>query len=288
MSRHPVDPAPGAAPPAATLDARSFSLRLGQELARVQRAGGFVSLASFRPEPGAPPAEVRDRLQQLGQRLRASVRLQDVVGVSEHEAFLLMPDTAMSEGARAAARLLRIVDEGPDARVAAGVASTYGELEGGGDAFQAAAREAVESAAAGEVVRSREAAGRPRVLVVDDDPSFAEALAEGISERDWEAHPCSQLADAHERVRGPAYSGLFVDLVLPGGSGVDIVRSAIASHPRRPVVLMSGYDASHQLILEAMSLGPVTFTAKPFARGQLELTLQMFRDLLPGRLPRGR
>ena len=120
----------------------------------------------------------------------------------------------------------------------------------------------------GQIVGSRVLQGRPRVLVIDDDSDFAQMLAETISERGWEGHPSSDAADARERVLDGSYSALFIDLVLVGGSGVKLLREALASQPRRPAVLMSGFDASHEAILEALHLGPVMFVPEAHIDGR--------------------
>jgi len=223
----------------------------------------------------------------VADHLRRHVRLQDVVALRGSAVALILPDTTLSEGICAGERFLRMAGAeggagGGDEAAAAGVATVFGEVEGGSEALMEAAEEALRAAAAGQVVASRELQGRPRILVVDDDVSLAESLAESISERGWEGHPCSQVEDALQRVEGGAYSVVFVDLVLPGTSGVEIVRRSLAWHQRRPVVLMSGYDAYHEAILDALSLGPVTFVAKPISSTDLDRTLLMLRELLPG------
>lgn len=103
--------------------------------------------------------------------------------------------------------------------------------------------------------------------MVDEDLTFAQALAETISEREWEAHPCTDVADARERVKDPSYSGFFVDLVLPRSSGIEILREALAANPGRPAVLMSGHDVDPSAILDALSLGPVMSSTSRWAPG---------------------
>ncbi|PYQ16661.1 MAG: hypothetical protein DMF80_03970 [Acidobacteria bacterium] len=278
------------------LDSVALRLRLDEEVARVRRAGGFLSLAAIRVEPGpkAPPA-AESRLSRVARRLRSSIRLHDVIAARGSSLLLLMPETTGREGVRAAERLLALVrqvdsQEGsePPRRDSAGVAAVYGEVEGGGAALLAAAEEALLQAAPGQVVRSRTLEGRPRVLVVDDDPAFARALSDAISEREWEAHPCSDVADARQRSRDRTYSGFFIDLVLPGTSGVDILREAVAGQPRRPAILMSGLDADHGTIVHALSLGPVMFVQKPISPADLDAALQMLRELVPGMTRRAR
>jgi CheY-like chemotaxis protein len=254
---------------------------MAEEVARVGRKGGFLSLLLIDVKPAADAQAARARLKEVGERLRARVRVHDILAIRDSDVALLMPDTNGAEAASAARRLLRL-DEGAQGRESGGLATVFGEVEGGGEALAAAAEDALRKAPPGKVVADAALDGRPRVLVVDDDVAFAQMLSETISERSWDAHPCSIVEDARQRVLEGSYSGLFIDLMLPGSSGVDILRRAIAAHPRRPAVLMSGYDARQQAILDAFELGPVTFIRKPISSSDLDQALQMFRGLLPG------
>ncbi len=179
----------------------------------------------------------------------------------------------------------RGLPECPDG-VAAGVATVYGGVEGGGDALLEAAEQACSDQA--DVRLSESLNGRPRVLVVDDDAAFAGALAETLLDRGWEGHPCTDALDALARVRQALYAGLFVDAVIPGTHGANLLRESLRLYPRRPAVLMSGKDVEPGLLLDVLSLGPVTFIAKPISSADLDLALQMFRALLPAAPRQGR
>lgn len=254
------------------LGAQTFAERLACEAARIRRSGGFLSLGLIQcgGDAGA-----------FAQTVQEQVRLHDVVSLTHDRVALLMPDTTMAEACQVAERLVR--REGA-ATAAAGVATVYGEVEGEGDALLAAASESLRVAGPGDVVQSKTLQGRPRVLVVDDEPLFARLLAELVSQRGWDGHPCTDPVDALQRVKGGTYSALFVDLVLgPRITGVDIIREAEACHPGRPAVLMSARDNDrHQSIFDALELGPVTFVRKPVSATDLEASLEMFRSLLPG------
>jgi len=267
---------PASNEPRPILSSEAFRTRLDEEAARVRRSGGFLSLALFQAIAG-------------GERLRKSVRLEDILARHEQRFALLMPDTSLGEASRAAERLLALINrsestpEGAsDAPASAGLATAYGEVEGGGAALIAAAEEALREAAPGHFVASRTMEGKPRLLVVDDDLTFAQALAETIGEREWEAHPCTDVADARERVKDTSYSGFFIDVVLPTSSGVEILREAMLAHPGRPAVLMSGKDVDSSAVLDALSLGPVMFIRKPLSHADLDAALAMFRQLVPG------
>lgn len=264
------------------LGSLAFVGRTAAEIARLRRKGSLLSLLLIDLKCPAPGESA---LENLAEGLRSRVRIQDILALRESSIALLMPDTSLKEATRAAERLLRghapTVDGLPCAP-SAGLAAMFGEAEGGREALVAAAEDALREAGPGQVVLSRAMEGRPRVLVVDDDLTFAQMLAESITDRGWEGHPCSDTEDARQRVLDGSYSALFIDVVLQGTSGVEILRQAIGAQPRRPTVLMSGFDANHEAILEALHLGPVTFVQKPISGADLDSALQMFRDLLPG------
>jgi DNA-binding NarL/FixJ family response regulator len=83
-------------------------------------------------------------------------------------------------------------------------------------------------------------------------------------------------------VREASYSALFVDLLMPGKSGIDILKESLARYPHRPCVLMSGMDDQHERVMEALALGPVMFIRKPVSKKDLDTALKMFRSRLPG------
>ncbi len=279
----PFEPAPGV-----LIGRASLAGRVAGELARLRRSGGFLSLAMLGPARcivGIPPGAAQD----IADQLRSRVRLHDVVVVLEETVAIVMPQTTAREARRASERLMAICST--DVRLAllglaAGTATVFRDVEGGTQALIAAADEAFDAAAPGEAAGSTHLQGRPWILIVDDDAKLAGILAEAIEERGWEAHPCVHIEDAMARVAEPTYSALFVDLVLARGTGGAILRKAIAAHPRRPAALMSGHDASHAGVMEALSLGTVMFVPKPISGEALDVALALFRSLLPGAAPR--
>jgi CheY-like chemotaxis protein len=259
-----------------------FAGRMAEEVARVGRGGGFLSLLLIDFKPAADARASATHLKEVAESLRARVRLHDVLAIRDSDVALLMPDTNGTEAGFAAKRLLSLEGAGARGSESGGLATVFGDVEGGSEALATAAEDALRKAPPGSVVSSKTLNGRPQILVVDDDLAFAQMLAETISERSWDAHPCTSLEDARQRVLEGTYSGLFIDLVMPGSSGVEILRRGMAAHPRRPAVLMSGSDTDQRAILDAIELGPVTFIRKPISSGDLDLALQMFRVLLPG------
>lgn len=227
----------------------------------------------------------RRLVQAAAGRLGAHLRVYDSAGVHETFAAVLMPETDMSQAESVSKRLLvaTLHDVGAPVLDRAGVASAFGAVEGGAEALVDAAKLALSRAAPNEVVASDVFTGKPRILVVDDDRTFATVLAESLMERGWDAEPCTEVVDAEARIREFHYHGYFFDVVLGSRrTGLDLLKLATSRVPTPPVVLMSGHNAAREDILEALTLGPVVFIKKPLPAKELGAALDMFRTLLSG------
>ncbi len=84
----------------------ALRFRLEEEVARVRRAGGFLSRSVIRIEAGPTAPEGDPRPARVARRLRASVRLHDVLAWHRPGLALMMPETSGSEAVRAMERLL--------------------------------------------------------------------------------------------------------------------------------------------------------------------------------------
>lgn len=82
------------------------------------------------------------------------------------------------------------------------------------------------------------AAGRKRVLLVEDNEDAAVALAMCLEEYGYVVHHVATCADALRTAGAQSFDAVLTDLGLPDGSGIEVGR---ALSPRLPVVALSGY-----------------------------------------------
>jgi DNA-binding NarL/FixJ family response regulator len=81
------------------------------------------------------------------------------------------------------------------------------------------------------------------VMLVEDDICFAERFAEAVERSDsmrLAAH-CTTARDALERLKVLAPDVLLVDLGLPDGNGIDVIRSAVERYPGCDVLVVTMY-----------------------------------------------
>ena len=104
---------------------------------------------------------------------------------------------------------------------------------------------------------------RPRVLVVDDEPSILELLSRGLSSAEYEVDVASNGPLALECVNERVYDLLITDLRMPGMSGLNVIREARNADAKLPVIVITGYSSEANAI-DAVNLGVSGYVTKPF------------------------
>jgi response regulator of citrate/malate metabolism len=95
----------------------------------------------------------------------------------------------------------------------------------------------------------------------------------------------SSLASARTEIRRLAPMLVLLDLYLPDGHGLDLLRETLAGTGHRPDFLVITAARDMASVRAAMQLGTVHYLVKPFTFTQLQERLDAYRDLR-GRLER--
>ena len=112
------------------------------------------------------------------------------------------------------------------------------------------------------------------VLLVEDEEDVREIVAEILEQAGYAVHACDGFPAVEAWLaRGVVIPDLLLtDLVLPGGSGLDVARAVKARYPRVPVLFMSGYSESvysgHQSVEHLL---PKPFTSLTLLRKVREM-----------------
>jgi two-component system response regulator RegX3 len=113
---------------------------------------------------------------------------------------------------------------------------------------------------------------KPTILILDDDHAFVDALAVYLQDHGYRPVPAYDIRSALERIQGNGMDLLIVDIHLPDGSGIDLVRRVQqASHPA-PAILISG-DDSPSVQQGALAAGARIFMVKPLPPEKLLTTI---------------
>ncbi|MGH7272829.1 MAG: sigma-54-dependent transcriptional regulator, partial [Polyangiaceae bacterium] len=114
--------------------------------------------------------------------------------------------------------------------------------------------------------------GAPRVLVVDDERSMAEMLAEALADRGFDALASGSSTEAARRLGEERFDALVTDLRMPGIDGLELLSTARRIAPDCPVIVMTAFSAVDTAV-ESIRRGAYHYLTKPFKVDELALFL---------------
>lgn len=113
-----------------------------------------------------------------------------------------------------------------------------------------------------------------RILVVEDEPDLAEALARGLRREGYAVDVALNVYDADFKLRTAGYDLVCLDWNLPDGSGLDLCRNLVAGilptfDGHRPAVLMLTARDDVADRVSGLDSGADDYLIKPFAFAEL-------------------
>ncbi|MEV8471368.1 LytTR family DNA-binding domain-containing protein [Ralstonia sp. UNC404CL21Col] len=127
----------------------------------------------------------------------------------------------------------------------------------------------------------------PRLLIADDEPALAENLVAELTALWPDAtllpavHDGQSVLDViDDAADGEAPDVVFLDIRMPGMSGIDVARELSAREDRPLVVFVTAYD---QFALDAFEQAAVDYVLKPVQTERLAETVKRLKDRLGAR-----
>lgn len=114
-----------------------------------------------------------------------------------------------------------------------------------------------------------ETTGAPTLLIVDDDEPLRTALGEAFTRRGYAVWLARDPAAALGLAAGQVFEYALVDVRMPGGSGIDLVRALKAIDEGTRIVVFTGYGTIANAV-EAMRAGAIDYLTKPVNAGACE------------------
>ncbi len=107
-----------------------------------------------------------------------------------------------------------------------------------------------------------------RVLVVEDNVAFCRLVAEGLMRVGFSADEVSTVGAARKAIAAVDYSAVVLDLGLPDGEGVELLRTLRSSTHTLPIIVTTARDGLDDRVLGLKS-GADDYLVKPFAMDEL-------------------
>lgn len=118
---------------------------------------------------------------------------------------------------------------------------------------------------------------KQEILVVDDEPSGAEAVAGFLSREGYQPVVCTHPEEVLACFKKDRFCVAFVDINLPDISGLELASKMKEMDPCIEIVFMTGYGTFDNAV-EAIKIGAYDYLRKPFRTSELSLCLRRFQE----------
>jgi DNA-binding response OmpR family regulator len=121
-----------------------------------------------------------------------------------------------------------------------------------------------------------------RILVVEDDPVLSNGLRAGLQMQGATLDIVESCADGRAALEASEFDALVLDLMLPDGSGLDLLAQMRAGGDRTPVLLLTALDEIADRI-RGLDAGADDYLGKPFDLDELGARLRAISRRQNGR-----
>ncbi|MGA2246159.1 MAG: sigma-54 dependent transcriptional regulator [Verrucomicrobiota bacterium] len=121
-----------------------------------------------------------------------------------------------------------------------------------------------------------------KIIVLEDDAIVRSNLENFLRRQRFDVASAPTLAAAQDFLNRDSFDLIFMDMRLPDGEGIELLKQ-LQTRPQRPLaVVMTGFGSVESAV-ECMKSGAFDYLIKPFSTDQIEFTLrkaQEFNQLL--------
>ncbi len=111
------------------------------------------------------------------------------------------------------------------------------------------------------------------LLIVDDEASLRDFLTIVFEEEGWTVETAASISDARTAIQRIEPDMVLCDLMLPDGSGIDLVRDVKAQTPSISFVMITAHTSTRSAV-EALKAGAFDYIAKPFDIEELKIIVR--------------
>ena len=107
-----------------------------------------------------------------------------------------------------------------------------------------------------------------KILIVEDEPSLRELIQRSLEKERYVVEAAGDFNSALRKIEDYDYDCILLDIMLPDGSGLDLLERLKALHKRENVIIISAKDSLEDKVL-GLELGADDYLPKPFSTSEL-------------------
>lgn len=107
-----------------------------------------------------------------------------------------------------------------------------------------------------------------KILVVEDEQALREVVVQSLKKERYVVESASTFREASDKINDYDYDCIVLDIMLPGGSGLTLLKELKAQRKRASVIIVSAKDSIDDKVT-GLDLGADDYLAKPFHLAEL-------------------
>ena len=107
-----------------------------------------------------------------------------------------------------------------------------------------------------------------KILVVDDEESIRFTFDTFLTEEDYEVATAASYGEAVALMSKSKFDLLFIDIIMEGKTGIDLLRTVKKGNPNAQVIIITGAP-SVDTAAEALRLGALDYIVKPIRQNEM-------------------
>lgn len=107
-----------------------------------------------------------------------------------------------------------------------------------------------------------------KILIIEDEPSLQELIKQSLEKERYVVECTSDYLHAIQKIEDYNYDCILLDIMLPDGNGLSLLKELKEKHKRDSVIIISAKDSLEDKIT-GLELGADDYLAKPFHLAEL-------------------
>ena len=112
-----------------------------------------------------------------------------------------------------------------------------------------------------------------KILIVEDEPALRELIQRSLEKERYVVEVAADFNSALRKIEDYDYDCVLLDIMLPDGSGLDLLEKLKAMHKRENVIIISAKDSLEDKVL-GLGLGADDYLPKPFHLAELNARIK--------------